>query len=621
MIEWSQFHFLRPLWWLAALPALWLWWRLRQQQHPFGPWGRLIEPHFLRALQPEAHPVSRPLNALLALWLLLIFALSGPTWHYHTVPAHPTRSGTVIVLDLSASMLAQDIPPSRIQRVRYKLIDLLRAHPEHPFGLVVYAGSAHIAMPISQDTATLLNLIPALSPAIMPRPGSHPLEAMQLADQLFQNTHTQQGHIIWVTDDLDEPDALRRFFTRHDYSLAILAVGTPEGAPIPLPDRHMLHDAEGRLVIARLPWAALKQFARTLQAPLTPLTLNDEDLKLIAPPLSASRTDSAQSRAVRQWQDWGPWLAVAGVLLAALLFRRGWLPLWLLTISLLWSPSFPLLAAERQLSDWRDIFRTPDQQGWHQWQEKHYARACDLFEHPGWKGAACYRAGRLKEAERAWRKWNTPEAFYNLGNLYVRQRAWRKAINAYRTALKRRPDFPQAQDNLQRLLAFLAHQTPSAGHPPSSFHTAPAQASSLPTASSGATPDANAQVEKTAPASQPSSRHTPPAQPAQHTSTETASPASSQATAPPSSASSSQGPSTEPPAATSSEGTPVPLMHPKGPVSPSKPDGTMSPSTTTRNPLDTWLQRIPDQPGLFLKRKFRHQLNTMPQRKRDAKRW
>lgn len=613
MMDWSAFHFLRPGWLLALLPAIALWWGLLRRQHPLGRWAAVIEERFLRLLQREdgSPPQRWPLHALLGLWVLAIVALAGPTASQVDVPAHKTRTGTVIVFDLSLSMLAQDISPSRLVRARYKLIDLLERTPQQKYGLVVYAGSAHTLLPISEDAATLRNLVPSLSPMLMPKLGSRPDLAMQQAEALFRGAGIDRGHIIWITDDLDRGQALRDFFKTHHYSLAILAMGTPEGAPIPLPNGQMLKDRNGKLVIARLPWQALQRFAQDVNAVLTPLTLDDSDIERIQPPFTVGKARQA-AETVKQWQDVGPWLVLIVALGGALLFRRGWVFVLLIAMPLL--PPEPTWAQtngdkrDSTRSDWRDIFRTPDQQGYRQWQLKHYDLACDLFAKPRWKAAACYRAGRLKDAEQALRHPQRAEDFYNLGNILARQHRYTDALQQYEKALALKPDFPEAKANAA-LMRFLLKQQPTspqtqASKTPSAVQTGPRkQAQPMPKPPEKTQkhphPPQQSNTKPTAHAAQkPAAKKsgTPPASPGQ------------QSAAPPKKPSENK------------RGAPDAVQRTVN--LPGASTATPSQKKAEQNrTLEPWLQQVPDQPGLYFQRKFEYQLRQQGLKQQEDKAW
>ncbi len=616
----SAFHFLRPAWLLTVLPALWLWWRLLKHQQPLGNWGRVMEARFARRFLHDAPAPQRwPVHGLLTLWTLSAIALAGPAWIQKPVPAHKVRTGTVIVFDLSLSMLAQDIKPSRLQRARFKVEDLIKRHPDQRFGLVAYAGSAHVITPLAEDSATLLNLLPALNPMIMPELGSRPDLAMRAAHRLFRNAGVRRGHIIWITDDLDHETALESFFQRHDYTLAILAVGTPEGAPIPLPEGNYLKDHTDRTVIARLNWQRLRAFASKTGATLTPLTLDDADIRRLKPPFNAPEVDD-RTQPVSQWLDMGPWLAVIIAMLSALLFRRGWV-FMLMPFLLLPTPE-RAYAQEKTLSDWRDIFRTPDQQGYVQWQKKHYDRACDLFEDPAWKGVACASAGRIREAVHAFEQLHpkTARDWYNLGTLQARAGRIEAARIALEKALALQPDFPQARDNLRWVRQ--RQQSPASAQltsTPSSHRRRADQLAQKPAQNAPENAQTPAKTAKTA---------QKPGQSGHSTGAKKTDPQNFRGTPVRKTEDGRQrtegrrqraengerktesqnrkAPGTGRPATT------VPASRLSAPQPNPKPDHEHS---------DSWIRLIPDNPGLYLQRKFEYQLRQHPPRRQEDKTW
>ncbi len=179
----SQFHLLRPLWLLALLPALALLlalWRQRQQARQ---WQQLVAPELLPHLL-DANTSRTPARYLLALalvWLLAVIALAGPSWEKRPVAIEKNQQALVIILDLSPSMLSEDIKPSRLTRARLKIIDILQRRQDGYTGLVAYAGDAHAVTPLSDDSKTIINLLPDLSPQIMPLSGSNTEAAVNAA--------------------------------------------------------------------------------------------------------------------------------------------------------------------------------------------------------------------------------------------------------------------------------------------------------------------------------------------------------------------------------------------------------------------------------------------------------
>ncbi len=336
MSEVHSFHFLAPHWLWLLIPAALLLWGLWQLTRTQGNWAQVIDPEFQPILLPdqnEKRQQNLPIIGLGLIWFLAILALAGPTWQQVKIPANETESGSVILFDLSLSMLAEDLKPNRLTQTRLTLLDLLNQHPELPMGLVAYAGSAHALVPISKDNATLKSLLPHLHPFIMPKYGSNPMAAFKKGWQLLQGAHIKRGHLIWVTDDLEpkQAKALKRFLAQHDFTLSILLVGTEAGAPIPIPQRGVLKDDDGKVVIAKVPVQRFQQFAQAVHARLTPITLDNRDIERLLPPLSAETVKqqkiqaNLQDKTITQWQNMGPYLLWLLLPLFALGFRRGWL--------------------------------------------------------------------------------------------------------------------------------------------------------------------------------------------------------------------------------------------------------------------------------------------------------
>src|SRR5690606_16997643 len=127
-----------------------------------------------------------------------------------------------------------------------------------------YASDAFTISPLTSDGSNLSNLIRALSPDIMPSPGSYPIRALNLADQLLRDAGHNEGDIYWLTDGIDNADVvdINNFINATNHRLSILAVGTPEGAPIKLPDGRMLRDSSDNIVIPTLIAGNLESLAK-----------------------------------------------------------------------------------------------------------------------------------------------------------------------------------------------------------------------------------------------------------------------------------------------------------------------------------------------------------------------
>src|SRR5690606_11113883 len=130
---------------------------------------------------------SWPLYGLLGLWAVAITALAGPVWQKIPQPVERNTDALVICWDLSPSMLAEDVKPSRLVRSRLKLIDLLKTRRDGQVALIAYSGEAYTVTPLTDDRQTLINLLPALSPTTLPTVGSNPEMALNMAVQLLKD--------------------------------------------------------------------------------------------------------------------------------------------------------------------------------------------------------------------------------------------------------------------------------------------------------------------------------------------------------------------------------------------------------------------------------------------------
>lgn len=458
----TAFHFLRPLW-LLLLPLLVLlslW--LRHCHHSSNnAWQTLIRPELLTHLL-ERQPSRRsrwPLAALCCGWILALLALAGPTWEKLPQPLYSQQDALVLILDLSPSMRAQDLKPDRLTLARHRLTDLIRARTEGQTGLIVYAGDAHLLAPISDDRQTLLTLVPGLSPEIMPIRGSQTEAAIDTALRLFDAAGHPRGQIILLTDGVTAT-ARRNINERlrdQPYSLSILGIGTPEGAPIPLRDGSFAKDSQGVIQLAKLDPRALAELALRHGGIYQNLSYDGSDIAALTAHLQRSPASAldpgAQQKLERDfdlWHEAGPWLVLLLLPLAALSHRRG----WLLTLVFL----LPLTPQPAQAFEWQDLWQTPDQQAEKRFQQGDIPGAAELFESPEWRGSALYRAEQFEQAAEQFDRSDSPRAHYNRGNALARGDKLDEALQAYEQALARDPEFDAARANQQLVQKLLKQQ-------------------------------------------------------------------------------------------------------------------------------------------------------------------
>ena len=167
-----------------------------------------------------------------AMWLaalLAVLGLAGPAIEELPQPVEKKSDALVIVMDLSLSMFAQDVTPSRLAKARQKIVDVLRIREEGSTGLVVYAGDGHAVVPITDDRHTIENLLSALSPAMMPVLGSRPATGLALARELFRNAGLFEGRILLITDGIKRASEVSDFRDAA-FPISIIGVGTHPAA-------------------------------------------------------------------------------------------------------------------------------------------------------------------------------------------------------------------------------------------------------------------------------------------------------------------------------------------------------------------------------------------------------
>jgi Ca-activated chloride channel family protein len=440
----AEFHFIRPYWLLALIPygvllVLMLRSKLRQ-----GNWSAVCDAALLPyLLQEKAKGQSRwPLTAGAVGAFLAIIALTGPTWERQPAPVFRNDSALVIALDLSLSMDAADIKPSRLTRARYKIADILKQRKDGQTALLVYAGDAFTVTPLTDDTETIASQLEALNTNIMPSQGSNTAVVLEKALELFKQAGLQKGQLLLVTDGVDVDETLPTVKSLGSYQLSILGVGTAEGAPIALPDGGFLKDGQDDIVVTKLNADELTKLAQAGHGIFQSITADDSDIDALLAALDKPvRQQGAEKKdgLLNQWQDTGPWILLLVLPLAALTFRKGLLCAALLLLLPLPKNSYAL--------DWQDLWRTKDQRAQQAFQQGDYGKAAQLFENPDWKAAAHYKAGQYNEALASLENTGTADSFYNQGNALAKAGKLAEALKAYDQALKINPGDKDAQYN------------------------------------------------------------------------------------------------------------------------------------------------------------------------------
>lgn len=409
----------------------------------------IIAPHLVAALviTPANERNLHPIHLLSALLILGSLAAAGPTWQQDTPSFLDNRAPLILAVDLSSSMDADDVPPTRLTAIRHKLHDLIQRRAGARTALIAYAGSAHLVLPATEDPALLDAFVQVLATNLMPRPGKDVLGVIDEAHKLLA-AERSPGTLVLLTDgaDASQFDAIGKRLEKSQLQVLILAVGSQDGTLIRDTKGQPIIGPDGRPVVGSFDEAGLKGLAKAADAPLGSLTLNDDDLDWIA--LHAQQHFQAAQGDDRQihWKDAGYWLCWPLALIALCCVRRGWQVHWLggmlLTLLLVTGPT------QVQANPLADAFFTQAQQGRWAFEHGHYPQAAAHFQDPYWKGVSAYLAADFELAEASLARLDTANAYFYLGNTYVRLFKFPEAILAYQQALKKQPQFPEATANL-----------------------------------------------------------------------------------------------------------------------------------------------------------------------------
>ena len=437
----SDFHFIRPYWLAAVIPYLLILVLMLRNKLAQGNWSAVCDAALLPyLLQEKAVNQSRwPLAAGAIAALLVIIALAGPTWERLPSPVFRNDSALVIALDLSLSMDAADIKPSRLIMARYKIADILKQRKDGQTALLVYAGDAFAVTPLTDDTETIDSQLSALNTDIMPSQGSNTVLALEKAVELFKQAGLQKGRILLVTDGVDVDKTLPVVKSLEKYQLSILGVGTDDGAPIALPEGGFVKDQRGNIVVPKLNSNELTQLAQAGNGVYQTITANDADLQNLLATINKSVQQQGKENdnlLLDQWADKGPWLLLPVLPLAALTFRKGLLCFALLLMLPLPKNSYAL--------GWQDLWQSQDQQAQQAYKKQDFAKAAEQFENPDWKAAAYYKAG---EYDKALENLKSGKSAYNQGNALAQAGQLEEAIKAYQKALAVNPNDSDAKYN------------------------------------------------------------------------------------------------------------------------------------------------------------------------------
>lgn len=299
----AEFHLLRPYWLLAVVPIVLLWFQYRKQGRDQKRYNELIDPHLLEHLlvgQVEKKWFT-PLNLLFVLLLLTTIALSGPTYRQEASPFAGDDAGLMVLMKMSKSMSIKDLPPSRLERAKQKLRDLLEQRKGKSTGLIVYSGSSHLVMPLTNDAQVITTMIEDLTPELMPKEGDELAGAIELGERML-NQSEKPGSMLIMAD-----------------SLAVNQLPLLEIMEQTAPLQFHSYNPSGTSIDSGLLRASEIFDTRPIEVSIDP-----GDVELLAQRAETSITRMSDNKTSERWRDDGYWLLSLIAAYFLLWFRKGW---------------------------------------------------------------------------------------------------------------------------------------------------------------------------------------------------------------------------------------------------------------------------------------------------------
>ncbi|MDH5911484.1 VWA domain-containing protein [Vibrio splendidus] len=425
----SYFHFMRPeyLWLLIPFIAvIYLNWSQANQQQK---WLNRIPAHLLAVLKDGEGRWTRnlPLKVLVITCISIIVLLAGPTWSKQASPFGEDKSDLVVVLDVSDSMLEKDVAPSRLRLAQYKIDDLITQRQGGQTALIVYSGSAHVAMPLTRDVDVFSPLLSAINPQVLPRHGKFAQYTLSHIEDLLRGRPA--ASVLLVTDAVSQ-DAMSMFseyFKQSPHQLLVLGVGDPR-----VESGLEFNDNQ------------LETLANNTGGHYQQVTVDNSDIHSLIRNINQHLLMSEDN--MMPWNDAGYYLIFVVALFYLLWFRKGWLVQWCwigLAVSLSLSPN------DVQAREWQfiDLWLTYDQQGQRLFDDAEFSQAASVFENDYMKALSYYHAGDYALAQEYFLRTDSLKSLFGAGAALAHQREYVAAKTVYQSILKEDPDYPGAQVN------------------------------------------------------------------------------------------------------------------------------------------------------------------------------
>jgi Ca-activated chloride channel family protein len=310
---------------LVPAAALFLLWVGKQRQRALA---RLGDPSLIQRLSATVNGRGRRWQAALSLFALamLIVAIARPQWGSEVQEVDQEGLQVMVALDVSQSMLAQDIQPSRLDRAKLEIRDLALQLQGDEIGIVPFSGAAFVQVPLTSDYTTALTYLRDAGPGLISRPGTVIGDAIRTASEAFDPKLASQKVLVVMTDGEDvesDPLAAAQKAAEQGVLIYTIGFGTPEGEMVPETDQSgrvvgYKQDAQGNPAISRMDEATLQAIAAAAGGQYYRATPGGSELASLLAEIDGLQRAQVQSRqTVQMIERYQIFLALAFLALVA----------------------------------------------------------------------------------------------------------------------------------------------------------------------------------------------------------------------------------------------------------------------------------------------------------------
>jgi len=322
----TAFHFLRPWAFWGLIPLVLLLYAIYKNKKQLQGWADICDANLLEQLRIQTGEKSQNTALLIffILSLIIMASLAGPTWTRLPVPVMKQQQARVIVLDLSRAMLGKDIKPSRLDRAKFQVRDLLKAADLGQVGMVVFTKEAFLVSPLTDDAKTIASMLDELSPQMMPVGGTNITESLEKAQELIHQAGFAKGQVLLFTANKAPSNAINeaKSLKANGIQVDVIGMATRSGAPVASTSDFI---QEHRTVVHKLDETSLQALATAGGGSFIPFNTASEKVEPLIQQKNQAQYKKNKDNKLNTWRDEGRLLLLLALPFLLLLFRRGWL--------------------------------------------------------------------------------------------------------------------------------------------------------------------------------------------------------------------------------------------------------------------------------------------------------